>query len=164
MAKFLDGPAAGTDLLLRSCPTLLRVVLSEEGLPGIGEVKVDALDQPDDKPEPGERIEVYRVVPGTHTVAFVDSRSRRGPQGRYEFADYRHVLLPPDRRAEFADRDEWRRWAERYLVCTCGHSLAKHPSKDRTGGICVERVAECADAGTGEGYCQCRKFDLAPVG
>lgn len=150
MARFLDGPAAGTELLLRSCPVMLRVTIAEEGLPGIGEVKVDALDQPDDELDFGERIEVYRGVPGTHSVAFLDSRRRGGVQGRYEFADYRHVPLGPDVLAELEDREAWVRWVHGYLRCRCGHTRAQHPA----GGACALLV--------GPG-CDCDEFELAEL-
>lgn len=162
MARFLDGPAEGHELALRACPTMLRVVLTENLL---GEaVTIDALDQPEDRPEPGERIEVYRTVPGTHSAAFLCGRGSKGPRGRYEFADYRHVEVAPDRLAELADREEWRRWVEARLTCTCGHRLESHPAAAGEGRPCVQRttIGEANEL-TGEGYCECKRFEVDHV-
>jgi hypothetical protein len=102
--RALDGPAAGVNLgAMRTCPTWLRLVVRpkrpddarsvgvryiDENLdhPYAGQVvRWDALDQPDDTPEPNEVIEIYRTVPRTWGQVFVR------PGGRYEHADYRHV-------------------------------------------------------------------------
>lgn len=83
MVIFLDGPAAGQQLLLRRAPPLLRVVV--DGATG----KLDALDQLDDDPEVGEIIHVYQRA-GDSEAVFLCSRGP-GPSGRYFNATYRHV-------------------------------------------------------------------------
>lgn len=126
---------------------MLRVTIAEEGLPGIGELKIDALDQPEDELDAGERIAVYRAVPGTHSTAFICDR-RGGQGGRYEFADYRHVQLGPDVLAELEERPAWVAWVKGYLRCRCGHTLAQHPGE-----------RSCASL-VGPG-CDCDEFELA---
>lgn len=55
----VDGPAAGTYLGLHRCPVYLRVVIDRTT------GKVDALDQLDDAPRPGEALHVYQGDPPT---------------------------------------------------------------------------------------------------
>ena len=56
MIQFLDGPAAGHPMRLRRAPIFLRVVVDEK----TGEV--DALDQINDSPRPGEAMHAYRIT------------------------------------------------------------------------------------------------------
>lgn len=100
MSKFLDGPAAGTTLMLRRAPVWLRVVIAPDGT-------VDALDQPSDTPAADEAVHVYRQHEGTHTAAFI-CRTGKSPGGRFEFADYRYVAHAPT--AELRDRAAWQAW------------------------------------------------------
>lgn len=101
-AMFLDGPAAGHGLDLRTCPHFLRVVIDADG-------KVDALDQAGDTPGPGEEIHPYVMTLGTWGVVFVR------PGGRYEMGEYRHVhSVGPDMCATFADREAWGAWCREH--------------------------------------------------
>lgn len=103
MSRFLDGPAAGTDLLIRRAPTFLRVVIDPQG-------KVDALDQLEDEPGDDERIYVYRLEPGTRSVTFLCYRGKdRGRSGRYEIGDYRYVQGVDE--SVLRTREAWREWA-----------------------------------------------------
>lgn len=110
MARFLDGPAAGLEMDLRTCPTMLRLVQSTDpDMPFARRRRGgwDALDQPDDVPNAHElRLLVYRLVAGTNGVVFVR------PGGRFEYGDYTHVegLAHPLLEA-FRDRDTFRTWA-----------------------------------------------------
>lgn len=54
MTHFVDGPAAGTRLLLGRAPLFLRAVRDRNG-------KWDALDQLSDEPKIDEEIVVYRL-------------------------------------------------------------------------------------------------------
>lgn len=96
--RALDGPAAGINLSLRSCPTYLRLVHGPDGW--------DALDQPEDRPQEGETVWPYRIVDGTWGVVFVR------PGGRYEYGDYRVIEdVEPGLPAMFGqNRDLWRAW------------------------------------------------------
>lgn len=99
MTRLLDGPAAGTDLMLRRAPVWLRVVVAPDGT-------VDALDQLQDTPQPDEEVHVYRQVEGTSSVVFACRTRSRG--GRYEGASYRHVPgAPAD---DLRDSAAWQAW------------------------------------------------------
>lgn len=96
MVRVLDGPARGAVLSLRRAPMYMRVVIDPHG-------KVDALDQVDDVPEPGETVHVYARLRGTRSQVSVR------PGGCYETGDYEHM---PDVEAErLRDTDAWRAWA-----------------------------------------------------
>jgi len=105
--RFSDGPAQGVTFDLRRAPLLLRLVQ--------GPVKWDALDQPEDTPEPDETVHVYRMVPGTFSPVYVCVRGRnKGAGGRWESGEYRHV---PDAPVEdLRDNEAWRAWASRALA------------------------------------------------
>jgi hypothetical protein len=107
VSRLLDGPAGPIDLALRRAPIFLRVVVDRRS------GKVDALDQLDDVPMPGEAVHVYEAVPGT-TFAF---RSDvfvcvRGPGGMRQAAtalgDYRHRLDVDGESVR--ETDAWRAW------------------------------------------------------
>jgi len=83
LIRFLDGPAEGVTLFLRSAPEVLRVVRAEDGT-------WDALDQPGDEPRPGETVFVYRRE-GRGGVAMVDfARGSKHRSGAYASGRYRH--------------------------------------------------------------------------
>jgi hypothetical protein len=96
VTRLLDGPAANTNLMLRRAPVFMRIVRDPEG-------KIDALDQLEDIPEPGERMYVYRSEPETFGMVFIR------PGGRYEGADYRH--LPDVDPEPLRENTAWRTWA-----------------------------------------------------
>lgn len=100
MSKFLDGPAAGSALMLRRAPVFLRAVIDEST------GKVDALDQMDDTPGPSERVHVYRRV-GEPIHACVR------PGGCYELGDYRHVPDVDERLVRVTE--DWRRWVDAFV-------------------------------------------------
>jgi hypothetical protein len=87
MARFLDGPAEGVTLDLRRAPTYLRAVSRPGGYVGsrLRQRPWDALDLPEDRRNPDEVVEVYKIVPGTWGQVFVR------PGGEYQYGDYRHV-------------------------------------------------------------------------
>jgi hypothetical protein len=98
MSTFHEGPAHAKELVLRRAPIYLRVVVAASG-------KVDALDQPEDTPEAGEMVHVYRRRTG---VSVIFACGRRGAGGRYEAAEYEWV---PDVEGErLRDRAEWVKW------------------------------------------------------
>lgn len=77
MTRFLNGPASGQKLMLKTSPPKLRVV-EDRG-------KWDALDLPTDEPRPGETIHRYRLVRITGNI-HINSRGGRG--GFYPMAEY----------------------------------------------------------------------------
>jgi hypothetical protein len=96
-ARFLDGPAQGVTIGIRTCPTWLRVVQSPSGF--------DALNFADDTPNGDEWIHVYTIVPGTWSQVFVR------PGGEYQSGDYRHVEVPEERRELLRELVPWRAFA-----------------------------------------------------
>lgn len=87
---------------LRTCPTWLRVAQSPDRKARRG---FDALDQPEDVPEPDEWLHVYRIVPGTWSLVFAC------PGGRYENAEYQHVEVTPERCEQLRQLVPWRAFA-----------------------------------------------------
>lgn len=106
MITFADGPAGGHDLMLRRAPHFLRVTIA----PGRTGPKVDALDQPDDQPEPGETVHVYVIDPGTRSLVFLCGTRPRSASGRYAGGRYRHLPVGADVQLQIRDRDAWRAW------------------------------------------------------
>jgi hypothetical protein len=103
MIHFVDGPAEGTRLNLARAPYFLRVVIQPLGA-------VDALDQLDDEPLPGESIHVYRMV-GEPSFVIACSRGKNGGCRRMTIAEYRLHECQPEH-AVARDREQWSRWAE----------------------------------------------------
>jgi hypothetical protein len=97
--RLLDGPGVDLTFELRLAPTFLRVVQSPS--------KWDALDQPDDVPEPGEHVHVYRLVPGTWSSYHIRGASRAS-SGCFATCDYRWVADAP---VELRETTCWRVWA-----------------------------------------------------
>lgn len=107
MARFLDGPAEGCDLMLRRCPPYLRVVVK---IPGAPAPTIDALDQLEDVPAPNEVVVVYRRVDGTFSRMHFCFRGKdRGKSGWQETGEYRH--LPDVDGEQLRDTAAWRAWA-----------------------------------------------------
>lgn len=100
-AYVLDGPAAGWTGMLRRAPMYLRIVIKAPGTVAL----TDALDQPEDCPDPDELVYVYRRRPGTL------SRVHIRPGGCYTGADYEH--MPEVDGDELRDTETWRSWAQR---------------------------------------------------
>jgi len=97
VSTFVHGPADGRTLALRRAPALLRVVVDEDGT-------VDALDQLEDEPRPGERVHVYVRVKSPAHVCSSD-------RGCFEVAEYEHV---PDVDGEqLRATSAWREWCTR---------------------------------------------------
>lgn len=88
---------------LQRCPMYLRVV-------EVSLVEFDALDQPEDTPQPGERVHVYRIKPGTRRGPVFICRPARGRGGRQpEDGDYEH--MPEIDGEQFRETEAWRAWA-----------------------------------------------------
>lgn len=108
MIRFLDGPAEGRSLFLRSAPDFLRVTYLPGRTAGVGRHKKlaewDALDQPLDAPEPGETIYVYRRVT---KVEAIHVNMRPHGSGFYAVADYMQM---PDDGERFRNQVEWARF------------------------------------------------------
>ena len=99
MTRFLNGPAAGTTLMLRRAPDYLRAV---RDIPG---GTWDALDQLDDVADPAEEIAVYRLE-GEPTWIHV-RRAKGG--GVFRGGAYRLVdPAPPD--DQVRTTKAWRTW------------------------------------------------------
>lgn len=103
MSRFLDGPAAGTSLLLKRAPQLLRVVQDTNST-------FDALDQLHDTPALGERITVYERVTKPSTVHI--NAGRKGC-GWFQIAEYR-AIDPQPADADVRVTIRWREWARAY--------------------------------------------------
>jgi hypothetical protein len=99
VTTFIDGPAAGTNLMLRRAPIYLRVTIDAAA------GKVDALDQLDDRPEDQETVHVYRKVPGTRSMFCIR------PGGCFETAEYRWI--PDAVGEELRETSAWRAWVDK---------------------------------------------------
>lgn len=100
MVRFLDGPAAGTSLVLCRAPIFLRVVIDAAG-------NVDALDQLDDVMRPDEVAHVYRLDDDMG-VAFACTRGKGC--GRLAIATYRLYARQPGQEL-LRDNQAWQTWA-----------------------------------------------------
>ena len=102
MIRFLDGPAMGQTLMLKSAPEFLRVTCAARELVP----KWDALDQPNDTPQPYETITVYERIGDSHLVHV--RMSGKG-SGFYRTGEYQ--LLRPEPPADVVrDNARWREW------------------------------------------------------
>jgi hypothetical protein len=101
--KFLDGPAVkAKGLLLQSAPIFLRVVMTPSG-------EFDALDQPNDQPNPTEAVYAYRRTSYEGTVHLrFGGRGRRS--GTYQSANYAFIAEQPAD-AVLRDSMAWKEWA-----------------------------------------------------
>lgn len=89
MISILDGPCAGAILALRSAPHFLRVTRTPDG-------RVDALDQPNDRPNDDEALHVYvAVTDGPHGSVYICGRGKGAASGRFAIANYKHLPLDP---------------------------------------------------------------------
>lgn len=104
MTTFQDGPAKGQRLMLRRAAHYLRVVESGG--------KFDALDQPDDQPEAGERLFAYEIV-GEPSMCHIRASGGRG--GSYPIATYRLVADQPAD-ADMRTTQAWHSWCARQVA------------------------------------------------
>lgn len=100
---FEDGPARGARLSLGRSPILLRVVIDRTGT-------VDALDQVDDTPRPGEAIHVYVLAekPGVCHIDYRDTQGRRRGEWRSTGTYHLAPIQPED--AVLRDTARWQAW------------------------------------------------------
>lgn len=101
MITFRDGPAAGHTLLLQRAPLYLRVTRDAQGT-------IDALDMPEDEPQPGETLFAYVRMTDPERVHLRMAPPRRS--GFYARAEYALVEPQPED-AVMRDRDRWCEWA-----------------------------------------------------
>ena len=104
-ATFFDGPAKGRELNLRRLPTFLRVV-EDDG-------NVDALDLPDDNPNPWEKIYAYRMIDGTGISGFMCGSSHHKGCLYFNSAMYRMCAMQPEE-SILRNGKSWREWVEEY--------------------------------------------------
>lgn len=97
MTTFQDGPAKGQTFMLRRAPVFLRVTEA------VG--KFDALDQPDDTPEPHETLHCYVLAEKPRSVHLCVRGKNRGAGGFYPMATYKLVENPP---TDASMRAQWR--------------------------------------------------------
>lgn len=104
MTRFLDGPAAGKILMLKTAPGFLRAVVS------CG--KWDALDQPDDVPQLDETVCVY-VLNAKPGHCHINARGKGGKRtgGFYAIAEYKLCPEQPDEQTG-RDRAKFSAWCE----------------------------------------------------
>lgn len=100
MTTFEDGPAKGQRLMLKRAAHFLRVVEANG--------KWDALDQPTDTPQPGEKLFAYEIT-GKPGMVHLNCGGGRG--GSYPIATYRFLKEQPSD-AEMRDAQAWGRWCE----------------------------------------------------
>lgn len=105
MVKFEDGPAQGHELNLRRTPMFLRVVIGD---------KVDAIDMPEDIPEPNEDVYAYHLIDGTATAGFLCGVKGRGCIP-FRSAIYRFCSIQPEENI-LRDRKLWVKWVEEISV------------------------------------------------
>lgn len=101
MTQFIDGPANGQNLMLRNARRFLRVTEFNG--------KWDALDQPQDRPEPHEKLYAYQV---DGPVSMFHIRSgKKGASGFYAMANYK---ICTDQPGDPVMRDQalWEEWCE----------------------------------------------------
>ena len=97
MIKLTGGPAEG-GYLAKSSPSFLRAVAAADGTRYV-------LDQPEDTPEDGEKVSVYRRTAFKGTVHL--NMGRKG-SGSYPMAAYEHL---PDIDGEtLREGSAWREW------------------------------------------------------
>lgn len=108
MTQMHGGPANGQNLMLRAAPRLLRVTLATER----GKPKFDALDQPEDRPQSGERLFAYELD-GEATNVHVNM-GRKG-SGWYKLANYKFIPAQPTD-AEMRTGTAWLKWCESYTT------------------------------------------------
>ena len=82
MSRFLDGPAAGINLMLRRAPVFLRVTLDRAA-------KWDGLDQLGDTPNDDEQIFVYRRQGEPTRMHLLIRGKGKAGGGWYEMGEYR---------------------------------------------------------------------------
>lgn len=104
VTRFQDGPAAGKTLMLKRAPIFPRVVVHSE----TGEV--DALDQVDDSPRPGETCHAY-ILTGRPGSCHINRGGGRG--GFYPVSEYRLVAEQPGQNT-MRDLVAWRAWTENH--------------------------------------------------
>jgi hypothetical protein len=99
-AWFVGGPLDGMSLDIGRAPHYLRVVVDEQG-------NVDALDELDDVPRPGERVAVY-VRPGESEAMHVDYRD--GKRAARWIVNAAYVHLADVEGEDLRDTAAWRAW------------------------------------------------------
>ena len=121
MITFLDGPALGACLWLKSAPLFLRVVQNADG-------EWDALDQPSDMPVLDETISVYRRKGEPNLVHVLRLVNGRRSGGWHQAAQYElDALQPAD--AVMRDNAAWRTWvAERVAEAHISKTKAERES------------------------------------
>lgn len=103
MTRFLDGPAAGQQLMLHRAPLFLRVCESAGG--------IDSLDMLDDEPAEGEVLFAYYRVgrPTSIHIDYTCSKTRRRKAKWLLAAEYRVVKDQPSAMT-MGDSQLWREW------------------------------------------------------
>lgn len=94
----------GTALMIRRAPPLLRFVVT-----GDDSRTLDALDQLDDTPKPGERVIVARREKEATPCHMKFGGKAKGNSGWYLMVKYTSVADPPPD-AVVRDTERWRDW------------------------------------------------------
>jgi hypothetical protein len=102
MIKLIDGPAAGTVLMLKRGPMFLRAVVNSKG-------QWDALDQPEETVASGEVPHCYVA---SDQIGMCHIRSgKRGVSGFYAMGNYRLAAKQPSVEV-MSDNAKWRAWCD----------------------------------------------------
>lgn len=104
MITFKQGPADGKTLSLQRVPVYLRVVVDGAG-------NIDALDQLDDTPRPGETIYVYKILnhAGTVHIDRRDPKTGRRVGEWMQMATYQLMEEQPTQE-QARDTATWQNW------------------------------------------------------
>lgn len=107
MTRFLDGPAAGVQLMLNRAPVFIRVCVKA----GEHAAEVDALDMLEDQPAEGETLYAYRRVgkPTSIHIDYTDKVTRKRKAKWLLAAEYRVVPNQPTA-VVMANSDLWKEW------------------------------------------------------
>lgn len=113
MTRFIDGPAKGISLSLRTAPIFLRVVHMDKA-----KREWDALDDYEDTPSPEETIHVY-ILAGTPGTCHIDGRDPKTGKrfGRWEvMAEYRIWRGGDPLEDEKRITELWQKWCARQEI------------------------------------------------
>lgn len=107
MTRFLDGPAAGVQLMLHRAPVFLRVCVK----PSEHAAEIDCLDMLEDVPAVGEALYAYRRVgkPTSMHIDYTDKVTRKRKAKWLLAAEYRVVKNQPSSDTMNATQS-WRDW------------------------------------------------------
>lgn len=112
MLTFVDGPAAGKTMMLRSAPPFLRVTRKKFALGVEDAGEFDALDQPADVAGPDEELFVYEKRKHLGNCHMRFGGKERHKSGFYPVAEY-GIFEEQPADAYIRDNAAWAQWCNR---------------------------------------------------